>query len=153
MITLTDSIEITATPEKIFEWLVHLKEREDYRAWHPDQVDFRWIKGEPFEEGSIVYFEEYIHGKLHKAKFLCTKAVSSKVIEYKPLFPWSIFMPKGSFVVEPKGADRCIFIATINVRLGPLFRKFGKKRIESVKQHMKEEGENLKRTLEKEKER
>ena len=73
MITLKDSREIHATPEKVFKWLVQsLKDKKSYQAWHPDHVDIRWIKGEPLQEGSIVYAEEYLHGDLHKLKFRIT---------------------------------------------------------------------------------
>jgi len=148
MATLTDSIEIRATPAKVFNWFLNLKGKAAYQSWHPDHVDLRWTRGEPFAKGSIVYFEEYIHGKLHKASFLCTKVVPNKMIEYRPLFPWSIFMPKGTFIMEQKRQRNCIFTATICFRLGSLFRKFGRNLIDSLKQHMKEEGENLKKILE-----
>ena len=64
--TITDSIKIKAPPEKIFSFLIGLKDTESYKAWYPDHVVMRWIKGEPFTEGSIAYFEEYLHGKIHK---------------------------------------------------------------------------------------
>jgi len=74
---LTDSIEIEATPEKIFDFFVRID--ENYKAWHPDDhVEFRWIKGKPLEEGAIRYSEEYLHGKLHKAKVLYTKIVPNR---------------------------------------------------------------------------
>ena len=150
MTTLKDSIEIKATPEKVFEWLLQrFKDKEAYQAWHPDHVDVRWIKGEPLQEGSIVYAEEYLHGELHKLKFLITKVVPNKEIEYKPLFPLSIFAPGNTFLIEPKGRNSCIFTAISRFRAGPLFKKLAKNRIEATKQHIKEEGENLKRALEK----
>jgi len=37
-------------------------------------VSFRWLKGQPWVEGSVIYAEEYIHGKLHKLKFKITKS-------------------------------------------------------------------------------
>jgi uncharacterized protein YndB with AHSA1/START domain len=148
VITLTDSIEVRAAPEKVFRWLTNLKQKADYQSWHPDHVDLRWTKGEPFAKGSIAYFEEYIHGKLHKFTFLCTKVVPDKLIEYRPLFPWSIFMPKGTFVLEPKGQNSCTFTATISLRVGPLYRKLVRSQLQTVKQHMKEEGEILKKILE-----
>jgi hypothetical protein len=71
---LTDSIEVNASPEKVFSRLVQrMKDKESYQAWHPDHVDIRWIKGEPFHEGSVLYAEEYLHGELHKLKFLIMK--------------------------------------------------------------------------------
>jgi len=149
MITLEDSIEIQTTPEKVFNRLTHLfRGKEDYQSWHPDHVDLRWIRGGPSEDGSIAYCEEYLHGDMHKFKFLITKVVPNRVIEWRPLFPWSIFMPRNAFVIEPKGEKSCIFTATICLRAGPLFKKLGRNRLEAVKKHMKEEGENLKRLLE-----
>ena len=144
MITLKDSIKIKTTPEKIFDFFVHFE--ENYLAWHPDHVKCRWLEGEPFEEGSILYIEEYLHGKLHKMKFLGTKVELNRKIEYKLLFPTSIICPKGSFIIEPKGKT-CIFTATLSFRFGWLFSKLAKNRVGAVKKHMKEEGENLKRLL------
>jgi len=66
---LDDSIEIKTTPEKIWGFFVHID--ENYKAWHPDHVTFCWVKGRPLEEGTIGYFEEYLHGEMHKAR-LCT---------------------------------------------------------------------------------
>jgi uncharacterized protein YndB with AHSA1/START domain len=149
MITLIDSIEIEAAPEKVFEWLAQrFKDKEAYQAWHPDHLDVRWIKGEPLQEGSIIYAEEYLHGQLHKLKFVITKIVPKKEVEYRLLFPWSIFASGGTFLIEPKGKRSCIFTATVSFRGGPLFEKLVKDRIEATKRHTKEEGENLKNALE-----
>jgi len=82
MITLRDSIEIKTTPEKIFDFFVHFE--ENYLAWHPDHVKSYWI-GKPAKEGSILYCEEYLHGKLHRMKFRITKVELNRKIEYKLL--------------------------------------------------------------------
>jgi len=152
-VTLTDSIEIKTTPEKVFDFLVHLVDDESYRAWHPeDHVALRWLKGSLWEEGSVVYAEEYIHGKLHKLKFLVTKVVPNREIEYVPVSRFlRRYFPKNTFTVEPK-EETCVFTATGTYRVGWLVRTFARKRLErglsSVRKHMKEEGENLKRILE-----
>ncbi len=148
MMVLTDSIEIRAAPEKVFNWFKNLKGKADYRSWHPGHVDVCWTKGEPFEKGSIARFEEYLHGRLHRFTFVCTKVVPSRVIEYRASFPWSIVMTKGAFVFEPRGHNSCIFTATIYLRLGPLSRKLAQSYLEAIRQHMKEEGESLKKILE-----
>ena len=148
MITLTDSIEIKATPEKVFNFFISIKTSKDYRAWHPDHVKFIWLKGAPFQEGSIVYFEEYLHGKLHKLKFVCTKVVPNRLLEYRPTFPLSLFAPKNQFIMEPQGGKGCVFTATGSIRDGPLFKKLGRSQLEATKQHMKEEGKSLKKILE-----
>jgi len=146
---LTDSIKIKASSEKIFNFLTGLKDDDSYRTWHPDHVVMRWIKGEPFTEGSIVYFEEYLHGKLHKAKFICTKVIPNQLIAYRPQFPLSIFFPGNQFIIEPVDEESCIFTATVKARMGPLAKALSRKQIEGVKRHMKEEGENLKAIVEK----
>lgn len=153
MITLSDSIEVEATPEEVFEWLVrHMSDKESYQAWHPDHVDIRWIEGEPVKEGSIVYAEEYLHGALHKLKFRIVKIVPNRRIEYRSLFPLSLLAPGNAFEIEPKGPGRCIFTARGSLRLPRwLFEKVAKAhqgKIEATKQHMKEEGQNLKKALE-----
>ncbi len=148
MITLKDSIEIKTTPEKVEEWLRNLDKH--YKEWHPDHV--RWINVTGgLGESDTVYFEEYLHGKLHKAKCKITKIERNKkgVIEFKGLpFRDQVLGEKGSFIIEPKG-DSCIFTATLSFRFGWLISTFFKEMIEAVKKHMKEEGENLKRLLEK----
>ena len=45
---LTDSIKIKAPPNKVFSFFTGIKDDESYKAWHPDHVVFRWIKGRPF---------------------------------------------------------------------------------------------------------
>jgi hypothetical protein len=152
-IYLKDSVEIKTTPEKVFDFLIHLVDEESYRAWHPDDhVTLRWIKGQPWEEGSVLYAEEYIHGKLHKLKFLITKVVPNREIEFMPLSRLlRIYFPKNTFTIEPKG-DTCVFTATGCLRVGRIVKILAKNKLEvglaSVKKHMKEEGENLKRILE-----
>ena len=101
MVTLTDSIEIKATPEQVFTWLTNIRTGKDYQAWHPDHVEWQWIKGEPFQTGSVAFLEEYMHGKMHKLTFVCTKVVPNRLIEYKPSFPMSILMSKGQFAIDP----------------------------------------------------
>jgi hypothetical protein len=155
-VVLTDSIEVKTTPEKISEFLAGLVDDESYRAWHPDDhVALRWIKGGPWKEGSVVYAEEYIHGKLHKLKFVITKVVPNREIEYVPLSRLlRIYFPKNTFTIEAKG-DSCVFTATACVRFGRIFKTLAKSKLEfglsSVRKHMKEEGENLKKILESEK--
>jgi hypothetical protein len=147
MITLKDSIEIKTTPEKIFEWFRNLDKH--YRSWHPDHV--KWVNETGgLNEGDIVYYEEYIHGKLHKIRSKITKAEENKRIQFKNLFPMSILSPKGSFIIDSRG-ESCIFTATLSIRFGWLLSKLAKSRLGAGKKHIKEEGENLKRLLERKK--
>ncbi len=152
-VTLTDSIEIRTTPEEVFGFLAGLVDDASYRAWHPaDHVAMRWTKGRPWEEGSVVYAEEYIHGKLHKLQFVVTKVVPNRRIQYAPTSRLlRRYFPGNAFSVQPS-EQGCVFTASGIYRVGWLVRTFAKGRLEKglacVRKHMKEEGENLKRILE-----
>jgi len=152
-VILTESVEIKTTPEKIFDFFSGVVDDESYRAWHPDDhVALRWIKGRPCEEGSVVYAEEYVHGKLHKLKFVITKVIPNRRIEFAPLSRFlRIYFPKNIFAIEQEG-DMCVFTASACLRVGWLVKTFAagklKRGLSSVRKHMKEEGENLKRILE-----
>ena len=148
MVALTDSIKIKANPEEIFNALTKIFSTEKYyKMWHKDHTICKWLKGKPFEKGSIVYAEEYLHSKLHKMKFIGTRVVKNKIIEFKLLFPTSIICPKGSFVIE-KDNENSIFTANLYFRFSNFFIKYAKDRVDIIKRHMKEEGENLKKIVE-----
>ena len=153
-IVLTDSIEIITSPEKIFDFFLRIVDDTSYQAWHPkDHVAFRLIRGAPCQQGSVVYAEEYIHGKLHKLKFLIKEVVPNRKIEFVPVSRLlRIYFPRNTFLIE-KRDESCVFTASCVVRVGPLVKLLAKNRLEqglsSVKKHMKEEGENLKWILEK----
>ena len=93
--------------------------------------------------------EEYLHGALHKMKFRSTAVELHKKIEFELLFPISIICPKGSFTIVPKGTNS-IFTASLSFIINWLFRSFMKSRVEAIKIHMREEGENLKKLIENE---
>ena len=77
---IQESIEIKTTPEKIFKFLTGIVDNERYKIWHnTSHVNFRWIKGEPWEEDSVMYAEEYLHGKLHKLTFKVIKIVKNQI--------------------------------------------------------------------------
>jgi len=148
MTTLKDSIEIKTVPEKIFNGLIRaFSSEENFKKWHKDHIKCQWLRGKPFEIGSVLYVEEYLHGELHKMKFLSTQLEPNRKIEYKLLFPTSIICPIGSFIIEPKG-ESCIFTATLSFRVGWLFSIFAKNRVDAIKKHMKEEKENIKKISE-----
>lgn len=140
-----DSIEISVPPEDVYDWLMNIV--KNYQSWHPAHVDCRWLKGEPFEIGSVLYAEEYLGGELHRLKFKITRIKENKGFEFRTLFPASIFVPKGEFVIEPTKVGS-LFTATLYYRFGKLLSLLAKKEKEAIEQHQKEEGVNLKSLLE-----
>ena len=149
MITLRDEVEIEAPPERIFDWLCHLD--ENYLAWHPDHVECRYLSEGPLAEGSVIHCEEYLHGELHKLELQATKVIPNVCLEYKA-GPGM----RGAFRIEPRGTAS-LFVATLSFGVDiPLFGWVFDKitcialsnRIVAFKQHMVEEGRNLKQIIE-----
>jgi len=102
--------------------------------------------------GSVLYAEEYMHGKLHKLKFVISKIVPEREIVYVPMIRLlRFYFPGNRFVIEP-AAEGCMFIAEASFRLGKIFKWLAGRKLErglqSAKKHMREEGENLKKILE-----
>ena len=148
---LKHSIEIRTTPDKIWEFFLHLD--TNYVPWHPqDHVLFRWEKGTPLTEGSSFYAEQYANGKLTKYKTTCGEIVKHRKITLEFRFPISLISPRIEWLIEPKGKTT-EFTAITYMRFGILLQRVFKKEmrqlIESHDEHVAAEGENLKRILEK----
>lgn len=143
MIVLRDAIQINVSPEDIYEWLRNLD--KNYTDWHQDHV--KWELQDGFREGCRCYCEESIHGKLHRMKGRITRLSEDRLVEFRFSFPTSLICPGGSFIIEPDGSGST-FIATLSFRFGSFFSRFAKTRMNSVREHMNEEGRNLKTILE-----
>ena len=148
-LVLSDSIEIKTTPEKIWEFFTNLE--KNYRAWHPqDHILFKWTKGKPMESGSNWYGEEVVRGKVFKLKGTIGEVIKNRKIVFKYSFPISLVAPRFEWLIESKGMNS-IFTAKSYLRAGDLFYKLSRKemetKIEMHNQHVREEGENLKKIL------
>ncbi|UCE06283.1 MAG: SRPBCC family protein [bacterium] len=151
MMNLKDSIEINCIPEKI--WIFFTNLEQNYKAWHPqDHIVFKWTKGKPMESGSCWYAEEIVRGKLFKLKGTIGEVVPNRKIVFKYSFPISLVAPKFEWLIEPKGSNS-VFTAISYLRAGKFLRRVFKKEMEIKiamhNKHVKEEGENLKKILEK----
>ena len=148
MITLRDSIEIKVSPEQIIDFFLHFK--DNFYIWHPEHVECRYLTAGPLKENSVIYFEEYLHGKLHKLKLRITLIKPDSRIEYRP-----VMGTKGVFVMEPRGTTT-LFTAEMHVGssmpvlgkiMDRIILKFLSRQLEGIRQHMVEEGQNLKKIL------
>ncbi len=148
MKALVDSISINASPSEIFATFKQVfSSSAEYKKWHKDHVSIEWINGIPFEQGTTLVAEEYLHGKLHRLKMQITKILDNQTMEYKFLFPISLICPKGSFeIISKNGTSQ--FVAKLYFRFSKLFQKFGLRYIHAVSEHMKEEGVRLKKLVE-----
>jgi hypothetical protein len=142
---LTDSIEIHAPPEEAFLWFLDIEKH--YRLWHLDHIGWSWMSGEPFQIGSRAVIQEILHGEHHKLTCVTTHVIKDELIEYTFAFPFSLIASGGSFEFT-KNDTGFTFRATLTFRFAKLFSKFFRKEMNAVIRHMREEGENLKRILE-----
>ena len=146
---LTDEIEINSSPEDIWNFFINLE--RNYINWHPtEHLKFKWI-GKPMETGTKWYAEEMVHGHLFKFKGTVGRVIPFRKVVLKYSFPISMVSPKFEWEIEPKDSVS-IFTATSYLNAGNLFIKLAKKemdwKLEATKKHTKEEGENLKKILE-----
>jgi uncharacterized protein YndB with AHSA1/START domain len=145
---ISDSIEIKASPHDVFSLLILIFSSEKgYKAWHKDHVTCSWTKGDPLSEGSQLVAEEHLHGKRHRISFVIGKLEKDKKLSFTTKFPYSLICPKGEFELE-EASEGCIFTAKQFFRFGNILEVLFKKELDSLKEHMKEEGVNLKSLIE-----
>lgn len=138
-----DTISIDAPPERVFSFFQHMGEH--YLEWHPDHLAFRWVEGNALEEGNVIYFEERIGDEVLEKTVRLTSVEPNEYIEFVPT-GWllRLFLPRMSFSFERQADGTTLFCADINIRVGPIGKWSHREEFEAVRQHMKEEGENLK---------
>ena len=141
---LTDSVDIATPPETVYAWLAHLDEH--YVEWHPDHVSCRWLRGGADQVGSVLECVELLHGSRHALRMRIRRAEAPRLIEFACLAPASLVTRGGSFIVEARGAGSR-FTASLDFRGGRLLEMLARRRVEALRAHMREEGENLQRLL------
>lgn len=142
-----DSILIQASCKQVFNFFEDMK--ENYLRWHPEHIKFDWVEGDRLAVGNVFYFEEEIGGQLLKKKTKFTQIIPNRYIEFKMthwFYRW--FIPKMTFIFDEKD-EGCLFTAQVFLRgIGPLGKWAHRKEFAAVRQHMKEEGINLKQIIE-----
>jgi hypothetical protein len=149
LIKLQDRTRIRTTPEQIFGWLESLPQH--YLSWHPDHIACRVLKGSMLQVGSEIQCEEVLHGKLHAMRMRLTRIEVGRRLEYEV-----VGLGKGAFEAIQSG-EQVEFVADLDLGtdaplIGQLFdivfQILFRRRLEAMRQHMSEEGQNLKIILE-----
>ncbi len=146
---LSHSIAIKTSPEKIWNFF---KKTENYTTWHPkDHIKFIWTEGKPLEVESKFYSEQLVFGKVQKYKGHIKEIIPNRKIVFTFKFPVSLISPEIEWRIEPKGSNT-VFTAITYMRAGHLYKKLFKKGMKNLikehDRHVAEEGENLKKILE-----
>jgi len=146
MKTLRESIKINVSPEIIWDWFLRIA--ENYLEWHPSHIKANWETETVSEVGSIFYAEEDISGDFLKMKSKLTELIPNRLYRFKTVGGLKLILAGGSFEIEPS-ENGSIFTATLDFHMGKLLSKIAKKKVQQISQHMIEEGQNLKKILEK----
>lgn len=137
---------VDASAEEVYAFFEQVEDR--YLDWHPDHLTFRWVVGNGLEEENEAYFEEEIAGEVKKHTIRYTTVEPPTRIVFHPTSRLiRLFLPHISFTVEPEKGG-CRVTQRVQVRTGPIGRRLNKAEFDAVRQHMQEEGENLKRIVE-----
>lgn len=151
-IVLSEATEIRTKPENIFNYLTGIDDDESFKKLNADNIGFRWLEGEPWTVGSIACAEKYLHGKPHRFKFIVSRVVPNRHIEYTPVSKlMRIFFPRKEFMIEQK-ENACLFISSATFRIGWIGRRFFNKAIEQglsgFRAYLKEEAGSFREALE-----
>lgn len=142
---LSDTVEILVAPETVFDWFDHLDAH--YLEWHPDHRACYWLKGSGLVPGAELVAEEILHGQLHKLHFRMMRVEPYRYVEFRLLGVLGLILPGGAFKLEPSDQG-CRFTASLRPRFGWLLQQLIPARMQSIIQHQREEGQNLKHILE-----
>ncbi len=148
---LVHEVKIKALPEKIWEFLTHIE--ANYKAWHPgDHILFRWTRGAPFEKGAPFYAEQNMMSEKVKYKGKISECVPGERIIMNFSFPLSLITEKIEMLVEDHGSFS-VFKHVTHMKFRFLSRKLFKKQniqlLNDMDAHVRTEGENMKKIIEK----
>lgn len=155
MITLKDSIEIKATPDKLYNWFMDLDKH--FTKWHPNHTKFEKVTGGT-DVGDIIYFEESVGGILYKIKGVITRKEQSENnfrLDFKTMsglgqISFTANATEGGCIfthIERFGLETPIIGGIVNFLIfNVLARKKANRDI--ILQDMKEDNENLKKIIE-----
>ncbi|MBE0661369.1 MAG: hypothetical protein IH597_02790 [Bacteroidales bacterium] len=148
--TLMHEIDVNASPEKIWEFLLNIE--TNYKAWHPDDhILFQWTKGAPFEMGSTFYAEQMMMGEKIKYKGKITECNAGKKITMKFSFSLSLITEEIEMIIEDHGSHSTFkHITYLRFKLlsRTLFKNRNIRMLNDMDVHVQIEGGNMKKILE-----
>jgi hypothetical protein len=148
--TLVHEIDVNASPEKIWEFLLNLE--TNYKDWHPDDhILFQWTKGAPFEIGSTFYAEQMMMSEKVEYKGIITDCIPGNKITMIFSFPQSLITEKIEMIIEDHGSHSTFkHVTYLRFRLlsRTLFKNRNIRMLNDMDVHVQTEGGNMKKILE-----
>jgi hypothetical protein len=151
--SIIESRRLPLPPARIWRFFAEEVE-ERYPEWHREHLRWRWLRGQPLEQGAVWFAEEWV-GRMHiSGRFIVELAEPERSFSYRLAFPSSLVRAGGSFRLEPAAVGGCEL--TQEVRMGfrtPLVGSLidlvlaAVVPVRELRRHMREEQANLVRLL------
>ena len=144
---LREETNIAAPAATVFQVFEQMDQY--YTRWHPDHHAYHWLEGSQCRPGAVFRFEETIGGAIKNQTMCFTRVVPDRYLEFAPVNPViRLLMPRLSFAMDPTGQESCLLTAKIHLRVGPLAARLNRHEFAAVRQHMVEEGLNMRQLAE-----
>jgi len=144
MLLLRDSVSLDAAPDRVWSWLIGLADH--YTEWHPDHLEAEWERGEPTRVGSVLRIVEILGGHKEELRLKLTVVEPPRRFAYRILGVHRAVIAGGAFEIAPV-EQGCVFTATLRCRGGRLVARVFRRRLATLRVHMSEEGEQLRRLV------
>lgn len=153
MILIKEETTINVPAITVYKFLINIDSL--YKVWHPrDHIFCKTIFGSLSKKGCRFYFLEIIGGFPLFLTAKITEVRENEYLEYVPAFPLSLLKTgKAYFRIEKISDNQSRLIAYVEYG-NKFFDKIANFLVKTAaaKKHIKEEGENMKRYLENQKE-
>lgn len=154
---IIEETTIKASQVVIWNFLVNLDKKDNYKKWHPqDHIKLIPLKGSLDKIGSIYYCEEKLGKFTLKIYFKVDKSIYLKYLEYSAAFPLSLLKAgRIYFKIKAFDKDTTKLIAyseygydlpVLGLIVDKIIALFINKK--DCVRHVQEEGENIKNILE-----
>jgi hypothetical protein len=147
---ITESVLIRNSAEQLFEFFDDLE--TNFPRLHPSHRLFRWEEGRGVHQGAAFYLEETIGGRPIQQRFVFTRVERTGVVErYRHVEIAAtdpvprLIVPRIAFRIEFEPAGIRL-VVEIRIRTGLIANV--DEAVNAVRQHIREEGANLKRLVE-----
>ena len=153
MINIIEETIIGAPVEKVYKFMCNFDVL--YKDWHPKSHIFcQTLYGSIDKPGSIVHFLEILGWLPLYLPVQITKVIPNQILEAEGIFPLSLLkLGRGGFYFKSVSKNKTKFTAYVHAGYNGIFGNLLEKIIWSlvpkslVLDHMREEGENIKKYL------
>jgi hypothetical protein len=154
MLSFESEKVINAPVGKVSEWFRHMD--RNYKTWHPrDHMGLRIIEGPArLQQDSVLRATERLGSRVLNYTLRVSKVISNKEIQWRATFPFNLVNLHGGFILEEMDM-KTHWTATLHYGwpipvIGGVLDKISDRfiRREIVAKHFAEEGEYLKRAIE-----